>query len=414
MTNLSGSEPSGTFSARRLNLAAGFSDSADVVIVGGGPAGLSAGIALAQAGISVIVIERRTYPVDKVCGEGIMPSGVALLRRLQIDAHLESGSFYPFRGIRYNSATGRTAEGDFAEGVGWGVRRLTLSGALHARAKQEPTLRVIEGTRAIGVHRGGDTMIVRLEGEADLSARLVIGADGLHSQVRRWAGLQRESVSGRRWGIRRHFQTAPWSDYVEVYWATGVEAYVTPCSADSVEIAFLWDENRYPAVAKFETFLTLFPAVKARIGTGEPLDAVQGAGPLRQVTAVPIADGIALIGDAAGYLDAITGEGISLALAQADALCETIVEPLGRLKVVLSGRELAPYARAYTRIVRPYYVMTQATLVLSRFPWLADRLIHSLGTQPEIFQRLLSFNMGRTPGAGELLTTLGRLMWGIR
>ena len=395
-------------------MSAGFSDSADVVIVGGGPAGLSAGIALAETGIRVIVIERRTYPIDKVCGEGIMPSGVAFLRQLKIDALLANGLFYPFRGIRYCTASGRTAVGEFAEGVGWGVRRVTLSRALRIRAAQQPMLRVIEGTRVVGVHRAGDTMIVRLEGETDLSTRLVIGADGLHSQVRKWAGLQRESASRRRWGIRRHFQTAPWSDCVEVYWATGVEAYITPCSPDSVEVAFLWDETRYPAVAQFDTFLNLFPTVKEQIGTDEPLDVVRGAGPLRQRTAAPIADGIALIGDAAGYLDAITGEGISLALAQASALCETIVEPILRSGTVLSQRELAPYARAYTKIVRPYYLMTHATLALSRFPRLADRIIHSLGTQPDVFQRLLSYNMGHTPRAGEFLTTLGRLVWGAK
>jgi flavin-dependent dehydrogenase len=109
-----------------------------------------------------------------------------------------------------------------------------------------------------------------------------------------------------------------------------------------------------------------------------------------------VSDGLLLIGDAAGYLDAITGEGISMALAQALALRETVIPLLHRQEGVLRRQDLLQYQKAYRTIVRPYYLFTHLMLWLSRHQALGERVIGILHTHPGLFQKLLSASMGAT------------------
>jgi len=102
----------------------------DVLVVGGGPAGLATAINCALAGLSVNVAEPRTGPIDKACGEGLMPSAVTRLAAIGVrpDGH-------PLRGIRYLDSRHR-ADAPFRRGPGLGVRRTTLHAALAARAAE--------------------------------------------------------------------------------------------------------------------------------------------------------------------------------------------------------------------------------------------------------------------------------------
>ncbi|HLF26636.1 MAG TPA: NAD(P)/FAD-dependent oxidoreductase [Anaerolineae bacterium] len=371
------------------------------LIIGGGPAGLTAGIVLAGAGLRTLVCEQRQFAVDKACGEGVMPTGVAHLDRLGISRHLSPAHIRPFLGIRYHSPRGSIAAAPFAEGPGWGVRRTVLSAALLRRARELDPLEVREEVCAEPLARTAAGIVVRVGGDR-VETRLLIGADGLHSRVRRWAGLEGRRQPLRRWGARQHFQVAPWSDYVEVYWTHGVEAYITPCSAEQTGVAFLWDRTRYPSVKGgaelFPSLLRAFPELQARLAAASACSEVRAIGPLHRSARAPVSDGVLLIGDAAGYLDAITGEGISLATAQALCLEQTVAPLLGSgaSNRPPSARELSRYARTYRSIVKPYYQMTRLVLFLSYHPRLAERAIRLLGKQPDIFQHLLSANMGLT------------------
>ncbi len=374
----------------------------DVAIVGAGPAGLAAASILGRNGLNVAVFDRRTLPIDKVCGEGVMPPGVALLRELGAAEFLQNDEFRPFAGIRYLSADGASAEAEFAEGPGWGVRRTNLSQALARCAGNFANVEICDETPVDGIEPNESGVELRTA-RGNLQARLLIGADGLHSRVRRWAGLEGRPARHKRLGIRRHFQVSPWSRFVEVHAGRGVEAYVTPCGPNQVGVACLWERQACPGAKPgpdlFDSLISGAPLLREKldgaVATTDPLTT----GPLEQKTRRRIADSVILLGDAAGYLDACTGEGITLALNQAHALETQVVPELLASTAPIAARNLRGFANACRQLTRSYYVGTRFLLFLNRRPRLMHRFIRQLNRRPELLRHLLSFNMG----AGTLL-----------
>lgn len=306
---------------------------ADLLIAGGGPGGLATALQARRHGLSVIVAEPRDSPIDKACGEGLMPGGLAELTSLGVDP-----IGMPFHGIAYVSE-GRRAQARFRGGPGRGVRRTTLHAALAARAKEQDTDWI--RTRVTSVAQDAHGISA-----AGVRTKWLVGADGLHSQVRRAAGIRATAGTPRRYGVRWHYRVPAWSDFVEVYWSRWGEAYVTPVEPDLVGVAIL---------SRGRPDLAWFPRLAARLrgaGSGHP----RGCGPLRQVVSRRVAGRVLLVGDAAGYEDALTGEGISLAFKQAAAAVDAIV-----------NETPASYERAWHRITRDYRLLTRA-LVLGSSP----------------------------------------------
>lgn len=378
----------------------------DVLIAGGGPAGLATGIVCARNGLHTLVCEQSRLPQDKACGEGLMPVGLIHLEQLGAKSFLAPGDYFPFRGVAYISPGGAVAHGSFREGPGWGIPRRYLSKALVQKCKTLPQLEIWEGARLkliSGQETGSRTSLMLAEiGEECIATRLLVGADGLNSLVRRRAGLEktpraRDNRELQRWGARQHYALSPWSEFVEVYWQVGVEAYVTPVGPCEVDVAFLWDRRRLRKVSGgrelIPGLLKLFPTLAERLKGGLPYDFPLAVGPLYRTSVAPVGQGVVLIGDAAGYLDAITGEGISLALAHALAFEEKVVPDLVKGKTVKTT-SLASFAHAYRGIMAPYYRMTRLALYLSRHPVLATSAIALLSRSPNLFAVLLSANMG--------------------
>ncbi|MEN3537238.1 NAD(P)/FAD-dependent oxidoreductase [Microbispora sp. ZYX-F-249] len=334
----------------------------DVLVAGGGPAGLATAVHAALAGMEAVVVEPRPVPVDKACGEGLMPSGAAALADLGVA--MPDGR--PFLGIRYVDGRHRV-QAEFRDGPGLGVRRTALHAALALRAR-ELGVRVVPG-RVEVPHAAGEAVRVELTGGAVLGARWLVAADGLHSPIRARLGLELPAAGPRRYGLRRHYRVAPWTDFVEVHWAPGGEAYVTPVGDDLVGVAVLSGERR-----TYDEHLAEFPGLLARLD-GPPVTPVRGAGPLRQRVRRRVAGRVLLVGDAAGYVDALTGEGISLALLSARAL-------VGCLR---AGRP-EDYEIAWRRLSWRSRLLTAALVRARRQPFAARMIVPAARRLPVVFE----------------------------
>jgi flavin-dependent dehydrogenase len=335
------------------------------------------------------VLERQRPPIDKACGEGIMPDGVAALRALGVEP---PGS--PFRGIRYLDEGG-VAEASFPGAPGRGVRRTVLHAAM-AAAAEGAGIEVRWGTKVEAVTLAGEVRTT----DGALHGEWVVGADGLLSHVRGWAGLAGAPPRRRRFGVRRHFRLTPWTDLVEVHWRDGVEAYVTPVATDEIGVAMLWNERRgEDERLGFATLLARFPDLASRLAGVAEVSRDRGAGPFRQRARGLVRGRVVLIGDAAGYFDAITGEGLGLSFQQAAAL-----------GVALQRGNLAGYVRACRRLARLTDALTAALLFCERRSWLRRRLVRELGRRPALFARLLGAHARQLPlrqvGAGAFAALL--------
>jgi len=333
---------------------------ADILVAGGGPGGLAAALHARALGLSVIIAEPRESPIDKACGEGLMPGGLAELGALGVDP-----AGLPFRGIAYVDGR-RRAQACFRDGPGRGVRRTTLHAALTSRAKERDVQWVSEKIATVAQDATGVCA-------AGLRVRYLIGADGLHSAVRRSVGIDAAVGVPRRVGLRRHYRVASWSDFVEVHWSPFGEAYVTPVEPDLVGVAIL-SSHRHD--------LNWFPWLADRLA-GIPHAPDRGCGPLRQVVSRRVAGRVLLVGDAAGYEDALTGEGISLAVKQARAAVAAI-----------AAERPGDYERSWVRITRRYRWLTRALVLGTTARPVRRLIVPACAVLPAAFGRTVDMLAG--------------------
>lgn len=385
----------------------------DVFISGAGPAGLACAISLAQKGLQVHVADGMKPPIDKACGEGLMPDTLAALSELGITledaANGEPEQHARIRGIRFVDAKqGNAAQAPFPSGPGRGMKRKLLHQLLLDRAN------------ALGVHFGWETTVRSISNAEQKHSvphssqhdrdewarhkirrkpfaptwntvetthgifhpRFIIGADGHQSRIRSWAGLDRASITARRIGLRQHFAISPWTDFVEVHWSSHGQAYVTPVSSSEVCVAFV-AHRKFLSVAEA---MAHFPELQGRLAAAPPSDTPRGAITFSRKLHRVTRGNVALLGDASGSVDAVTGEGMSLCFRQALALAEAI-----------ASNNLAAYQQAHTAMRRLPHLMASTMLLMDRSPFLRSRTIAAFERRPQLFARLLEIHIGHSP-----------------
>jgi flavin-dependent dehydrogenase len=336
-------------------------------------------------------------PIDKACGEGLLPGSLESLSALGFDLSqdLDQTESALLRGIRFigDSASSKpytTIQAAFPTSPGRGIRRTELHQLLLDRATSlgvrfhwENTVRSIATDSKIAV--------VQTDSKT-LRALYLIGADGHHSRVAVWAGLTAGTTRSRRIGLRQHYSIAPWSRFVEVYWSNHGQAYVTPISSSEVCVAFVTREKNTGSGHA----LRHFPALERHLVAASPNGRLRGSITLGRTLHRVTSGNIALVGDASGSVDAITGEGLALGFRQAVALA-----------AALKANNLAAYQRAHRRIQRLPTLMSSGLLLMDRLPRLRDRTLNIFQRSPRLFEILLQIHIGHTPlrlfGASGLL-----------
>jgi flavin-dependent dehydrogenase len=347
----------------------------DVCVVGGGPAGLATAIAARQHGLSVLVADGAIPPIDKSCGEGLMPDGVRALQSLGITIPENEG--HPFRGIRFVNE-GATAEAPFPRGTAYGIRRTHLHQAMadHASACG---VRMLWQAPVTGLHRDG----VMIAGEL-VRARWIVGADGTSSRVRGWAKLDPPELSARRkrnfrFAFRRHYRVAPWTDFMELHWGTDCQVYVTPVSAREVCVALISSDPKL----RLDRVLGEFPELREHLQKAEYGSTERGAITVTRRLRRVYRDRTVLIGDASGGVDAITGEGLCLTFRQAALLGES-----------LASGDLARYQRGHRALGRRPALMSHMMLLMAMYPALRRRTMQVFEKNPSAFSGMLALHVG--------------------
>lgn len=360
-------------SAPRMECFRTMSHNTDVFVIGGGPAGMAAAIAARQKGFRVTVADGSKPPIDKPCGEGLMPDSIAALGELGVRITPQDGC--ALRGIQFMDRKS-SVRAVFPDGIGVGVRRPVL----HAKMLQCATkwgVQFLWNTAVTGI----DELGVKFGNGARAQARWIVGADGAQSRVRKLAGLEKCSRSDSRFAVRGHFTVAPWSDAVEIHWADHTQAYVTPVSPREVCVVIAARNSKL----QMESALSQFPKLERRIRTAESARPHRGIMTSMRRLSTVCGGNVALIGDASGSVDAITGEGLSLSFQQARALSEAMV-----------AGDLSRYQKAHRQLARRPTFMARLLLLLDGRPRLRSRTLRAFERHPELFSRLASIHIGET------------------
>jgi len=359
---------------------------ADVLIIGGGPTGLATAIAARAKRLTVIVADGANPPISKACGEGLLPDAVLALRQLGVALRPTDG--HVLRGICFEDHCS-SVRSEFREAFGLGMRREVLHRRMSERAG-ECGVSLLWNSPVTALCDSGAVVA-----GSKIRAHWVIGADGMRSRVRRWAGLDNLRLCGTRFAWRQHYRIEAWSDFTEVHWDEGAQAYVTPVGAAEICLALI---SSQPDARVTET-LHRFPVLARRLANAQLANTERGAitrmCALRHIRR----DRVVLVGDASGTVDAIVGQGLSIGFRQALALADA-----------LKAGRLQHYEQAHRRLARRPWLMAKLLLMLDQRHLVRRRTFRALQAAPNLFEAMLAYHVGETRPL-ELAATGAQFGW---
>ncbi len=360
----------------------------DVLVVGAGPAGLATAIAAARKGLRVAIADARRPPINKPCGEGLLPEAVQALRDIGIE--LDSVLGFPLAGFRFSDNT-HTASARIVSGAAFGLRRTVLHDLLVARAV-EAGVQFHWGARVAGFTDGG----AKINGES-VAYEWLVGADGLNSSVRKWAKIGTRTCRAR-FGFRKHYSVRPWSSFVEVYWGNGFQMVVTPTRHDEVCVSFFSIHSRL----RIDDGLSQFPEVARRLESASRMTAEQGTIVGLSRTRKVTSGHVALVGDASCSVDGIAGHGLSLGLQEALKLADALA--LG---------DLRQYEVAHRKIASLPARMTRLLLLMDMSSFIRRKTLRLFECRPELFSKIIAIHTGKPSDAAFDVKAIANLGWRV-
>jgi flavin-dependent dehydrogenase len=270
---------------------------------------------------------------------------------------------------------------DFANETGFSVRRVKLHRLLTDYAMEA------------GVEFRWEARVTQIDERQVVTAKerfsydWLIGADGHNSHIRKWAGLEPRAASKRRFGFCSHYQLEPWSDVAEVHWAHRCQIFITPMRGQEVGVAVI---SRDPQL-RFNKAIQQFPFLASKLRGATPTSRELGDTTGLMVLPRVTNGRVALIGDASGTVDAVTGHGLSLSFQQAISLAQSI-----------EARDLTQYEHAHKTIASLAIAMTRLMMLMSESDWIRRRTLRLFQITPSLFARMLAIHTGTVP-----LSTVG-------
>jgi geranylgeranyl reductase family protein len=367
----------------------------DVAVVGGGPAGAAVATFLAQRGHDVVLLEEARFPRDKVCGEAVSPEAWRLLAAMGAEGAVRALGPQPLRGMRLFAPDGTTFAGAYGgDRRGLSLRRSAFDRAL-LDAARAAGVEVLEGVRVSGlVPDSRPATGVRCEGPRAperLRARLVVAADGRRSRVARQLGLLTEHPRLRRWAVRGHWSGMHGlADEGEMHVGGGGYCGVAPLPAGEANVAFVLEGRELRGAAGdltafYRATLARWPRVAERLQGARLLAPPRAVGPLALVAARVSAPGALLVGDAAGFFDPFTGEGVTLALRSAELAAEVADRGLRGAGTA----DLREYDRRREEATRHKFRLNRLIQRIVAWPELANAVAHRLSRRADLADRLV-------------------------
>jgi geranylgeranyl reductase family protein len=378
-------------------------DRRDVVIVGAGPAGSVLAAFLRQQGRDVVLLDAARFPRDKVCGEAVSPRAWPLLDAVGASPAIEALRPQPLRGMHLTSPDGTPFQGSYPveNRPGFALRRLDLDAVLLARARALGA-EAHERTRVTGLLRR-DGVVEGVEAEGPngeprrFEARLVVGADGRGSLVASRLRLRRAHSRLRRFAVRGYWEGMEGlGDRGEMHMGGGGYCGVAPLSPTLANVAFVLPRRQMAeAAGDVEGFFrrslrARWPRLSERLERARLVERPRVTGPLAVEARSLVAPGALLVGDAAGFYDPFTGEGITLALRTSDLAARVIGEALAARGAALDLPEpLLAYERTRRAATRDKFRFNRLLQVAIQWPEAANLLARRLVRRPDLADRLV-------------------------